>query len=200
MASTKYVTKRDGKQVCMMPEKIFARIKRLSYDLPSTLKLQKIVDATIPKITEGMKTREIDHLTSETCADMVNENEKDCAHYTTLAARILVSDMHKETHKCLKKTMAELKVSEQTMKMVNDFASDLNSHIVHANDYRYSLPELKQLQAKLSRNENGKLLERPSHHVMRNAIEQLLEENDHQDITQANVIINRFKKLEQNVV
>lgn len=92
-----YVTKRNGKQEEVHFQKIKSRIQKLCYGLN-----QKFVDPTqicmkvIAGLYRGVKTVELDNLAAETAATMTTLHPD----YATLAARIAISNLHKQTKKC----------------------------------------------------------------------------------------------------
>ncbi|CAH2051230.1 unnamed protein product, partial [Thlaspi arvense] len=96
-----YVVKRDGWLETLDLDKITARLKELSYGLSSyhcdPLLVAHKVSA---RFHNGITTTQLDHLAAETAAAM------SCDHpdYATLAARIAVSNLHKNTKKSFSET------------------------------------------------------------------------------------------------
>ena len=80
----------------------------LAYELPR-VDVSKISIDVIGKLYDGVTTEEIDHLASETSASMSTEHPD----YGTLAARILASNLHKETDKSFHNVMKQLHVYEK---------------------------------------------------------------------------------------
>ncbi|CAG2107987.1 unnamed protein product, partial [Medioppia subpectinata] len=91
-----YVVKRDGRHESIMFDKITSRIVKLSYELD-----MRFVDPTaitlkvIAGLYSGVTTVQLDELAAEIAATMTTKH----ADYAKLAARIAVSNLHKETTK-----------------------------------------------------------------------------------------------------
>ncbi|KIY94382.1 ribonucleoside-diphosphate reductase largesubunit [Monoraphidium neglectum] len=97
-----FVIKRDGRQVPVRFDKITARIQRLSYGLNQTycdpvLVAQKVAAG----VYRGVTTTELDELAAETAAALTSTHPD----YAVLAARIAVSNLHKNTLKSFKETV-----------------------------------------------------------------------------------------------
>jgi hypothetical protein len=95
-APRQYVLKRDGRHEPVLFDKITARIKKLCWGLnadyvDATLITQKVVQGVYP----GVTTFELDELAAETCAYMSTQHPD----FSTLAARISISNLHKKTEK-----------------------------------------------------------------------------------------------------
>ena len=95
-APLQYVLKRDGRHEPVLFDKITARIKKLCWGLnadyvDATLITQKVVQGVYP----GVTTFELDELAAETCAYMSTQHPD----FSTLAARISISNLHKKTEK-----------------------------------------------------------------------------------------------------
>ncbi|KAG5041251.1 hypothetical protein JHK85_013727 [Glycine max] len=96
-----YVVKRDGRQETVHFDKITARLKKLSYGLSTehcdpVLVSQKVCAG----VYKGVTTSQLDELAAETAAAMT-ANHPD---YASLAARIAVSNLHKNTKKSFSET------------------------------------------------------------------------------------------------
>jgi len=91
-----YVSKRNGRQEEVHFDKITSRIEKLCYglnmdfvDAPAIT--QKVINGLYP----GVSTVELDNLAAETAATMTTKHPD----YALLAARIAISNLHKETKK-----------------------------------------------------------------------------------------------------
>lgn len=90
----RYVTKRDGSQEAILPEKIKIRLEKLIQGLDMNfINLDLVVEKVSQGIYNGVPTSELDNLAAETCAYM-NIIHPD---YSKLAARVAVSNLHKMT-------------------------------------------------------------------------------------------------------
>ena len=99
------VVKRDGKSEPVAFDKITARIKKLCYGfdpkhVDATLVAQKVVAG----VYDGVTTVALDDLASETAAFLTTQHPD----YGRLAARIAVSNLHKQTEKSFTKTMISM--------------------------------------------------------------------------------------------
>lgn len=91
-----YVIKRDGRQEVVHFDKITSRINKLCYGLDphhvdATIISQKVVQGVYP----GVTTVELDELAAQTAASCATKHPD----FSTLAARISVSNLHKQTSK-----------------------------------------------------------------------------------------------------
>lgn len=96
------VVKRDGKKEPVAFDKITARIKKLCYGferkyVDPVIVAQKVVAG----VYDGVTTAQLDDLASETAAFLTTQHPD----YGRLAARIAVSNLHKQTDKSFSDTM-----------------------------------------------------------------------------------------------
>lgn len=102
---TMHVIKRDGREEPIRFDKVTARIERLCHGLDSRyVDCHEIAKKVIDGIYSGVTTVELDNLAAETAAC------KTITHpdYAVLAARIAVSNLHKETRKCFSAVIDDL--------------------------------------------------------------------------------------------
>jgi ribonucleoside-diphosphate reductase subunit M1 len=103
--------------------------------------------------------------------------------YAILAARIAVSNLHKQTKKQWSAVVADLynyinpknhthqpMVSKQLYDIVQKHADELNSAIVYDRDFNYQFFGFKTLERSYLLRINGKVAERPQHMLMRVAV------------------------------
>lgn len=91
-----FVVKRDGRSEEVKFDKITARIGKLAYGLNSEFcDPTQVAQKVTAGVYKGVKTSELDELASETAASMATQHPD----YSTLAARIAVSNLHKNTEK-----------------------------------------------------------------------------------------------------
>jgi len=91
-----FVLKRDGRRENVSFDKITSRIAKLCYGLDpvhvdSTVISQKVIQGVYP----GVTTTELDELAAQTAASCATRHPD----FSTLAARISVSNLHKQTSK-----------------------------------------------------------------------------------------------------
>ncbi|KAF2291116.1 hypothetical protein GH714_020204 [Hevea brasiliensis] len=175
-----YVIKRDGRQEPVHFDKITARLNKLSYGLSSkhcdpVLVAQKVCAG----IYKGVTTTQLDQLAAETAASMT-ANHPD---YALLAARIAVSNLHKNTKKSFSETIkimynhvdkrSGLKASliaDDVYEIIMKNATLLDREIIYDRDFDYDYFGFKTLERSYLLKVNGKIVERPQHMLMRVAV------------------------------
>jgi len=170
------VKKRDGRLEEVFFDKITSRIKKLCYNLDmNILSPLSVTRKVIDGIYDGVTTVELDNLAAETAAQM-SVNHPD---YAILAARISVSNLHKETKKLFTEVIEDLRnvegyngkkkplISEKTYKIVVANKDKLNSAVIHDRDYEYNYFGFKTLERSYLMKIDGKTIERPQHMLMR---------------------------------
>lgn len=175
-----YVIKRNGKKESVMFDKITARINKLSYGLdPKHINPLDIAKKVIQGMFDGVKTTELDNLAAETCASMTTVHPD----YAILAARIAVSNLHKNTKKVFSKVVDDLHhyidpktnenaslIAEDVYEIIQNNADKLNSAIIYSRDYHYDFFGFKTLERAYLLKINGEIVERPQHMLMRVAV------------------------------
>ena len=100
-----HVLKRDGTRELVTPDRIKERLESLMGDLNKTYVNLDIVCAKVVKgIYDGVTTEILDNLSAETCAYMSIVHPD----YSKLAARIVISNLHKKTDANFLKTAEKL--------------------------------------------------------------------------------------------
>jgi ribonucleoside-diphosphate reductase alpha chain len=171
-----YVVKRDGHKEPVMFDKITDRIKKLCYGLNEMVDAVKVAMKVIEGLYDGVTTSELDNLAAETAASMTVSHPD----YAQLAARIAISNLHKNTNKSFSETMDEMfhyvnprnnqkapLLSEEVHKVIMDNAEFLDSHIIYTRDFNYDYFGFKTLERSYLLKINGKIVERPQHMLMR---------------------------------
>ena len=175
-----YVLKRNGKQEAVHFDKITSRVMKLSYGL--ALKSDDIIEIAkkvIIGIYNGVPTTELDNLAAETAASFTTKHPD----FAVLAARIAVSNLHKNTIKSFSETATLLynyidkKTGERAPLLADDVyeiiqqsADRLNAAIIYERDYHFDFFGFKTLEKSYLLKVNGKIVERPQHLFMRVAI------------------------------
>jgi len=174
------VLKRSGKLEDVSFDKITARIKKLCYELdPNFVDSIEISRKVIQGLYDGVKTTDLDNLAAETAASL-STNHPDFAR---LAARIAISNLHKNTDKSFTKTMKALYnyidpktdekaglISDETMAIVRKNGDKIDSAIIYDRDYNFDYFGFKTLERSYLLRMNGEVVERPQHLLMRAAI------------------------------
>lgn len=175
-----FVVKRDGRKEEVHFDKITSRIQKLCYGL--NMDFVDPVAITLRVINGlycGVTTQQLDNLAAETAATLTTNH----ADYALLAARIAVSNLHKETKKVFSEVISDLHhyTSDETGKpapMISEFhynvvmknSDRLNSAIVYDRDFGYNYFGFKTLERSYLLKMNGKIAERPQHMLMRVAV------------------------------
>ncbi len=174
-----YVVKRDGRKEPIMFDKITARVRKLCYGLNSLVDPVKVAMRVIEGLYDGVTTSELDNLAAEIAATMTTTHPD----YAKLAARISVSNLHKNTKKSFSETMKDLYeyvnprtgkkaplLSDEVYKVVSENAETLDSTIIYNRDFGYDYFGFKTLERSYLLKLNGKIAERPQHMLMRVAV------------------------------
>ena len=136
---------------------------------------RKVIDG----IYEGVTTVELDNLAAETAAYKTTTHPD----YAVLAARIAISNLHKETKKGFSQVIQDLHdyvnpktgkhssmISEETFHTVMKHRDVLDSAIIYDRDFHYNFFGFKTLERSYLLRINGKVAERPQHMLMRVAV------------------------------
>ncbi|KAF2210098.1 hypothetical protein CERZMDRAFT_121921 [Cercospora zeae-maydis SCOH1-5] len=175
-----FVYKRDGRKERVQFDKITARVSRLCYGLdPEHVDSTAITMKVINGVYQGVTTIQLDDLAAETAAYMTTTHPD----YAILAARIAVSNLHKQTKKQFSAVVSDLyhyvnpknkkaspMISDYTYKIVMEHADELNSAIVYDRDFNYQYFGFKTLERSYLLRIDGKVAERPQHMIMRVAV------------------------------
>ncbi|WP_394747791.1 ribonucleoside-diphosphate reductase subunit alpha [Spongiimicrobium salis] len=174
-----YVLKRDGRKEPVMFDKITARVRKLCYGLNGLVDPIKVAMRVIEGLYDGVTTSELDNLAAEIAATMTTTHPD----YTKLAARISVSNLHRNTKKSFSDTMKDLYeyvnprtgkkaplLSDEVYQVIAENADQLDSTIIYNRDFNYDYFGFKTLERSYLLKLNGKIAERPQHMLMRVAI------------------------------
>ncbi|OGS73728.1 MAG: ribonucleoside-diphosphate reductase subunit alpha [Flavobacteria bacterium RIFCSPLOWO2_12_FULL_35_11] len=174
-----FVLKRDGKKEPVMFDKITARVRNMCYGLSSHVDPVKVAMRVIEGLYDGVSTSELDNLAAETAATMTVQHPD----YAKLAARIAVSNLHKNTKKVFSEVMADLYnyvnprtgkkaplLSDETYNVIMANAEKIDSTIIYNRDFGYDYFGFKTLERSYLLKLNGEIAERPQHMLMRVAI------------------------------
>ena len=175
-----YVIKRSGKKEEVKFDKILARITKLSYGLDSTyVSTVEVAMKVVQGLYEGVPTTQLDNLAAETAAALTTKHPD----YAILAARIAVSNLHKNTEKSFSETVEKLHkyidpitddpaplIADDVYQIIMDNKDRLDSTIIYDRDYGYDFFGFKTLERSYLLKMNGKIVERPQHMLMRVSI------------------------------
>ncbi len=174
------VIKRNGRREGVSFDKITARVKKMCYGLdPQYIDHIEISKRVIQGLYDGVSTSDLDNLAAETAASLATEHPD----YAKLAARIAVSNLHKNTKKSFAKTMRDLYdyidpktgdkaglIADKYIKIIEKNSSAIDSAIIYDRDYSFDYFGFKTLERSYLLRMNGQVVERPQHLLMRAAI------------------------------
>jgi ribonucleoside-diphosphate reductase alpha chain len=175
-----YVIKRGGAKEPVMFDKITERVHKLCYGLNAQyVNAQKLTMAVVKGIFDGVSTTQLDELAAQTSASMTSIHPD----YAVLAARIAVSNLHKNTKKKFSEVAYDLfhyvqketgdqagLIAEDVYKIIQENAAELDAAIVHARDSSYDYFGFRTLEKSYLLKIDGKIAERPQHMIMRVAV------------------------------
>lgn len=174
-----YVIKRNGQKEPVMFDKITARIKKLCYSLNPMVAPTKVAMRVIEGLYDGVTTSELDNLAAEVAATMTTSHPD----YAQLAARISVSNLHKNTKKTFSEVMTDLfeyvnprtgkkaaLLSEEVYDVIHKNKDKIDSRIIYNRDFSYDYFGFKTLERSYLLKLNGEIAERPQHMLMRVSI------------------------------
>lgn len=172
-----FVIKRSGKKELVHFDKITSRISKLCYGLDlSFVDPIEVSQKVCAGVYKGVSSTELDELAAETAAHLSSKHPD----YGLLAARVAVSNLHKNTKKCFTDVMQDLYsyvsprtkqpaplLSEKVFAFIMANKERVNSAIVYDRDYSYDYFGFKTLERSYLLRLHGKVAERPQHMLMR---------------------------------
>ena len=175
------VQKRNGSYEEVSFDKILNRIKALAlgkgFDVKLNVEPVIIAQKVCSEIYDGVKTTELDELSSQIAISMYSTK----LDYSTLAARIVVSNHHKNTEGNFSKKVSMLfnaitngrstpLVNEGFYDYVKSNEDEIQSVIDYSRDYLFDFFGLKTLEKSYLYKVNGTIIERPQDMIMRVAL------------------------------
>lgn len=174
-----FVLKRDGRKEPVKFDKVTARVQKLAYGLSEHVDTFSVAQKVIEGIFDGVTTSQLDNLAAEIAASMTTRHPD----FALLAARIAVSNLHKNTKKSFSETIKDLYeyVDPHTGKKAPLIAEDvfniiwknrdlLDSTIIYDRDFGYDYFGFKTLEKSYLLKINGNVAERPQQMLMRVAV------------------------------
>ncbi|MBV1922735.1 MAG: ribonucleoside-diphosphate reductase subunit alpha, partial [Flavobacteriaceae bacterium] len=157
-------------------DKITARVRKLCYGLNDLVDPVKVAMRVIEGLYDGVTTSELDNLAAEVAATLTTSHPD----YARLAARISVSNLHKNTKKTFSEVMTDLYeyvnprtgkpaplLSDEVYNVIKENADELDSTIIYNRDFGYDYFGFKTLERSYLLKLNGNIVERPQHMLMR---------------------------------
>lgn len=175
-----FVIKRNGQQELVHFDKITSRVQKLcdglnmDYIDPISVS-QKVIQG----LYNGVSTKELDKLAAETCAYLSTYHPD----WSTLAARIAVSDLHKNTSSSFSENIRRMRkyvnpkngekapiIHEDVAYVVSKYAKELDAAIDYNRDFDFDYFGFKTLEKSYLLKINGEIVERPQQMYMRVAV------------------------------
>ena len=168
MNTVMQVVKRSGDTEPVMFDKISVRLSKLLWNIKDgSVDCTKISQKICASIHDGISTSTIDELAAETAQSMVVVHPD----YGTLAARIAISNMHKNTNKSILDVYVSLHehklVSDDFMDLIIKHHEKLQKNIDYDMDYNFDFFGFKTLERSYLLKIDDKVIERPQHMYMR---------------------------------
>jgi len=172
------VQKRNGSYEEISFDKILTRIKSLSHgpEFKNPLKIDETIVAqkVIQEIHDGVKTSELDELSSQIAIAMYSKNPD----FKTLASRIVISNHHKNTKNTFSEKIKLLYnyhnngkhkplIAKYLYDLVLENKDLIDNHIDYMKDYDFDFFGFKTLEKSYLYKTDGKIIERPQDMLMR---------------------------------
>lgn len=175
-----HVIKRNGDHEAVDFNKITKRIANKAEGLSETIVPEELAKKVIEGLYDGVTTSILDSLAAEVAAAKTIEHPD----YASLAARIAVSSLHKETDEdflTVSNTLFNFindktgekapLLSEEAYLVIVENIDEINEAIDYSRDFNYDFFGFKTLsRSYLLKHVNGNIIERPQHMLMRVAI------------------------------
>ncbi|MBK8965379.1 MAG: ribonucleoside-diphosphate reductase subunit alpha [Saprospiraceae bacterium] len=175
-----HVIKRSGRKENVSFDKITARLRKLCYGLDTDfVSIIEVSKKVIAGLYDKVSTIELDNLAAETAATMATIHPD----YAKLAARIAVSNLHKQTEKSFHRVVKALYkyvdpktgeraglISEEVYEVVQKYKDQLDSAIIYDRDFDFDYFGFKTLERSYLMRMDGAVVERPQHLFMRVAV------------------------------
>ncbi|KAJ7753333.1 ribonucleotide reductase alpha subunit [Mycena maculata] len=175
-----FVYKRGPRKEKIFFDKITTRLDKLIYGLDKNHVIpQDVTQKVVAGVYNGITTVELDNLAAETAAYLTTRHPD----YAILAARIAISNLHKETKKSFSQVISDLYnfinpktgkraalISQETYDVVSANAATLDAAIIYNRDFNYNYFGFKTLERSYLLRLDGRVVERPQHLIMRVAV------------------------------
>ena len=178
MTYSMHVLKRNGNREAVSFDKVLSRVRKAARGLsvnPDALSQQ-----VLSRIYDGVPTSQLDELTAANAASLSTIHPD----WAVLAARIAVSNHHKNTHSSFSAVVRSLAnqtmpktgericyISKELLNVVEKHGEEIDAYIQHDRDYLLDYFGFKTLEKSyLLKDANMVILERPQHMWMRVAV------------------------------
>ena len=164
------ILKRDGTLQAVRLDAITSRLVNLCDGLGDDFDPLPIASNVAGQLADGMTTEALDHLAAEASAALSTSDPR----YSELAARIIISNLHKTTSPDIVETFEAMQtLSPSFLETVRRNAEAFQSIVDYDKDYMFtSFFAIKTLvKLYLGKSKDGKVVERPQQLYLRVAIQ-----------------------------
>ena len=176
-----YVQKRNGTREEVNFDAVLERIRGLAYGLDTRfVDVSEIAKRTIDGLHDNIKTTDLDALAAQVCASLATMH----SDFSILAARIAISNLHKETESSFTDNIKRLHayiepktgrhapfVSDELLQIVHCHGERIDAEIVHDRDFElFDYFAVETLKKGYLMSMNDSIVERPQHMFMRVAL------------------------------
>ncbi|HRK29318.1 MAG TPA: ribonucleoside-diphosphate reductase subunit alpha [Chitinophagales bacterium] len=173
-----FVIKRSGRKEAVSLDKILRRIQNLCIGLNPIVEPVIVSQKVVQGLKDGITTTELDNLAAQTSAAMISSHPD----YGTLAARIAVSNLHKNTRESFSRNIKEMYryvdakigkaalVSKRIYDIVQANKEKLDAAIDYTRDFDFDYFGFRTLERSYLLKMHGKVAERPQQLFMRVAL------------------------------
>lgn len=178
MPASMRVVKRNGAFEEVSFDKVLRRIQTFCHDLDNKIDAFTIAGRICNRIYDGVPTKQLDELAAELCSSLMTEHPD----WGILAARIIISNHHKNTLASFKDTMALLwghkdgrgtvcpLISNEIWDVTEKHADEIEAAIDYGRDFNFDYFGFKTLERSYLMRVNNVVVERPQHMLMRVAL------------------------------
>ncbi len=205
-----YVINKKGEQVELDFNRVLFRLQELKNIKPKlNVNVPLIAQNTIKMMVNGISTKELDEISIKFCASMITTD----IDYDTMAVRLTVDNLHRETSDCYLKTCLDINnyfidnekieiLHVKLIKFVNNYYKVINENLNYSMDYKYTYFGIKTLMKsyliKHLQGAKNMVKERPQHMLMRVSIGLNINNIDEEGIANLetiNSIIDTYKLM-----
>jgi len=162
------VLKRNGDLVAVSFDAIIERLDALRSGLARDVDVAKVAAKVCSSVHDGISTEKLDVLAAETAVALGPEHPD----YTSLAARILVSNLHKNTTSCILETFEKMRsvLTESFLNTIRQHHEEFQRFIDYERDFKFDFFGFRTLQRLYLTRVDDAVVERPQHMYIRVAV------------------------------
>lgn len=160
------VTKRDGSMEDVHFDKITSRLDKLCWGLD--IDVVRVSGSVCSSVHDGISTARLDELAADVAQSLATEHPD----YGILAARVLVSNLQKNTSAGVLETFQKMRsvLSGEFMDLVQRHAATLDELVLFDRDYDFDYFGFRTMERMYLTRIDGVIIERPQHMFLRVAL------------------------------